>query len=143
MFVTVFLVEAKTHTVIPEEFVFKLVEANLKNHGLNSNQNRLIYFSRELFELLESHVVPRAEIIPNFGLPITEMYPLPDGLLETCFIGRLIKIWGECLHHIYIFFYLGFKTESIIFLNIRIFRRCTRTCHWIATIFATYIQYCT
>lgn len=96
MFLTVFLVEANEHTVIPEEFVFQLVEENVKNHGLNSNQNRLVYFSRELFELLESGDIPHSEIIPNFGLPISKMYPLPDGLLETCFIGRLKKFWGKC-----------------------------------------------
>lgn len=53
MLVVVYLRDARCHTVVPEEFIFALVERSLKNRGLNSNQNRRIYFSREVFEKLQ------------------------------------------------------------------------------------------
>lgn len=95
MFVTVFLVNAREYTVIPEKFVYDLNKMNLFNFGLNSNQNRLIYFSKNLFEALESGgSMQENEIEPNFSLPPSVDYPLKNGVMETCFIARLKKFWG-------------------------------------------------
>lgn len=96
MFVTVFLVEARAHIVIPQKFVYELNQMNLCNNGINTNQNRRIFFSTQLLNALENgEVIHENEYAPNFNLPITGNYPLPDDMLETCFIARLKKFWGE------------------------------------------------
>lgn len=95
MFVAVFLVDAKVHTVIPQEFVYELIHENLFNKGVNSNQNRLIYFSKELFDVLQDGASSeRITFVPNYNLPVTKVYPLPTELEETCFIARLKKFFG-------------------------------------------------
>lgn len=96
MFVSVYLVEARAHTVVPREFIFELNKVNLYNNGVNSNQNRLIYFSKGLFEALENgNYTALTECIPKFSIPITKVYPLPNEVQEACFIGRLKKFWGN------------------------------------------------
>lgn len=100
MFVTVFLVKPRYHTVIPHQFVYKLNEMNSWNHGINPYQGRRIYFSSELFNALSNRdAVNENDYVPNFGLEESENYPLPDGMLETCFHARLIKFWGEFSYH--------------------------------------------
>lgn len=94
MLVIVYLFEANAHTVVPEQFIYCLNERSLKNRGVNSNQNRLIYFSNDCYEKIS-----RNENVdgfqPNFELPITTAYPLPDNLMETCFNGRLYSFEGK------------------------------------------------
>lgn len=94
MLVVVYLSEAKRYTVVPEQFIYRLNERNLKNLGLNRNQSRLIYFSADVFEKLERKEVFETPI-PNFNLEISTIYPLPNDLNETCFLGRLIKFEGK------------------------------------------------
>lgn len=99
MFITVFLIDAKVHTVVPKEFVYKLHEPNLWNVGVNTNQNRKIYFSKELFEILENGgAFDCTKFIPKFDIPVTDIYPLPVDVAETCFNARLKKFWGEYLN---------------------------------------------
>lgn len=95
MLVVVYLKDSKQYTIVPEEFIYQLNERNLKNLGLNRNQNRLIYFSSEIFEKIQRNddIEPPHE--PNFSLPISFAYPLPNDLKDTCFIGRLIKFEGK------------------------------------------------
>lgn len=96
MFVTVYLVEAHMHTVVPKEFIYDLNQVNLNNHGVNCNQNRLIFFSTELFESLKNgNDIVHSEYLPKFHLSVTKLYPLPSELKETCFVGRLKKFWGK------------------------------------------------
>lgn len=96
MFVSVYLIDARVHTVVPREFIFELNKVNLYNNGVNSNQNRLIYFSKVLFEALEiGNDTAPTDYIPNFSVPVTKVYPLPSEVQETCFIGRLKKFWGN------------------------------------------------
>lgn len=96
MFVTVFIYGAKIHTVIPQKFIYELNHESLYNKGVNPHQKRRIYFSQVLFDLLQSGVnVNLGDYNPNFGLPITSVYELPNGSNETCFFARLIKFWGE------------------------------------------------
>lgn len=95
MLVIVFLEDAKKHTVVPESFIYDLNEKNLKNLGVNRNQRRLVYFSKQWFENMERKVNLGDEFVPNFHHPITKDYPLPEGLAETCFIGRLIHFEGN------------------------------------------------
>lgn len=86
------------HTVVPQEFIYDLNQVNLNNHGVNCNQNRLIYFSAELFESLKSgNDLAHSEYMPKFHLSVTTLYPLPIELKETCFIGRLKKFWGKMI----------------------------------------------
>lgn len=98
MYVTIYLVDARVHTVVPQEFIYELNQVNLNNHGVNTNQNRLIYFSNEIFEELKNGNDPSYLVhFPNFNLPITNVYPLPNDLQQTCFIGRLKKFWGKTM----------------------------------------------
>lgn len=94
MYVLVHLQNANRHIVVPESFVYELDELSTKNYGVNRNQVRLIYFSFELFEILNRNEIPNREFPPNFNLPITIEYPLPMELKETCFNGRIISF--EC-----------------------------------------------
>lgn len=94
-FVTVFLVEAKAHTVVPKKCVYKLLQVNLDNNGLNSNQNRRIYFSKQLFEALQNDEVPEENFEPNFIAPIVTSYPLPNEVSDACYIARLKKFWRK------------------------------------------------
>lgn len=99
MLVVVYLSEAKNYTVVPEEFIYQLNERTLKNLGLNQNQNRLIYFSADVFEKLERKKVFKTPQ-PNFNLEVSSAYPLPNVLNETCFIGRLIKFEGKQIEYV-------------------------------------------
>lgn len=90
----VYLVDAKKHAVVPEKFVYGLVDVKLKNQGVNANQNHLIYSSQEYFELLKNGDVVESEYEPKFYLPVTKNYPLKDDIIETCFIGRTKKFHG-------------------------------------------------
>lgn len=94
MLLVVYLYEAERYTVVPEEFVFQLNERSLKMNGVNTNQNRRIYFSTECFEILQQNGNVE-QFKPNFNLPITKIYPLPDNLMETCFYGRMYCFEGK------------------------------------------------
>lgn len=94
MYVTVYLRDAKKHTVIPYEYVYELVEENLFNKGINTNQNRLIFFSQDLFDSFKRGENPNLlDFPPNFNCPVEKVYPLPDDMRSACFVARLIKFW--------------------------------------------------
>lgn len=95
MLVVIYLMDAKRHTIVPEHFIYSLNEKNLKNRGVNSNQNRLIYFSKDCFEKLGQNVNVKQMYAPKFHLPVTKVYPLPNNLVETCFIGRMYNFEGK------------------------------------------------
>lgn len=96
MYVTIYLRDAKKHTVIPHQYVLELVEVNLFNHGNNSNQNRLIFFSQDVFDLFKSGENPNLlEFPPDFECPVPKVYPLPNGVRSACYKGRLIKFWRK------------------------------------------------
>lgn len=100
MFVAVYLIEAKTHTVVPQEFVYQLQKVNLYNYGVNSNQNRLIFFSADFFDLISSGDNPNLlDFTPDFCLPTTNIYPPPNGVRQTCYIARLYKFWRKYKIH--------------------------------------------
>lgn len=96
MYVTVYLSEAKKHTVIPQDYIYELVEVNLFNKGINTNQNRRIYFSQDVFDSFQNGENPNLlDFPPNFGRPTAKVYPLPSDLRSACYIARLIKFWCE------------------------------------------------
>lgn len=94
MFVVVFLSGPKKLTVVPENFIFDLNERKLKNLGVNSNQRYRIYFSKGWFQNQINGVNLEHEFIPNFRLPATNVYPLPDNVAEAVFFGYMRKL--EC-----------------------------------------------
>lgn len=91
MFVVVFLRDANCYTVVPEEFILDVNEKTVKNYGINRNQHRRIFFSKEWFENQVIKVNLEQQFVPNFDLPYTAVYPLPIHMGETCYIGRMIK----------------------------------------------------
>lgn len=94
MYVTIYLFDAKHHTVIPKEYVYDLVDVNLFNRGINRNQNHLIYFSQDVFELFKNGENPNLlDYPPNFGLPVSQVYPLPNDVRSACYICRLYCFW--------------------------------------------------
>lgn len=95
MLVLVFLSVPRCYTVVDERFIYQLVERNVKNYGINRYQNRLIYFSREWFEKLQRNEKLNGDFVPNFTLQTTNEYPLPHGMNETCYIGRMICFEGN------------------------------------------------
>lgn len=97
MFVTVYLVDAKKHTVVPEEFIYDLHKINLCNYGCNQNQNRRIYFSKDVFDSL-CREENRLLLEPKFGLGLINKYPMPNDMQETCYRARINKFWGEWLN---------------------------------------------
>lgn len=90
MIVIVYLREPKCYTVVPEEFIMDLKEKNVKNYGINRNQARRIYFSKEWFENQANQVNLNQRFAPNFRLPCTTLYPLANNMVETNFEGRMI-----------------------------------------------------
>lgn len=96
MFVSLYLIDAREHTVVPREFIFDINVVNLYNNGVNSNQNQLIFFSKVLFEALKNdNDTAFLDYEPNFNIPVTKVYPLPNEVQETCFISRLKKFWDN------------------------------------------------
>lgn len=94
MFIVVYLKDVKAHTVIQEQFVLGLVEKNLKNYGCNTNQIRRIYFSKVWLQNQIDKVNLDQNFVPNFNLPATKVYPLPNNVTETVFLAYLKKFEG-------------------------------------------------
>lgn len=96
VYATIYLPDAKHHTVIPKEYVYDLVDVNLFNRGINRNQNHLIFFSQDVFDLFKDGENPNLlEYPPNFRLPVTKVYPLPNGEQSACYICRLYFFWRK------------------------------------------------
>lgn len=102
MFVVVFLTVPKKITVIPEEFILDLNERSLKNYGCNSNQSRRIFFSKEWFQNQVDGVNLDKKFTPNFNLPASNVYPLPNDVDDGVYIAHLRKFEGTAFHS---FFY--------------------------------------
>lgn len=100
MLVLVFLLVPRRYTIVDESFIYKLVERNVKNYGINRNQNRLIYFSREWFEKFKRNETIDEDFVPNFLLETTNEYPLPNDVDETCYVGRMICFEGNFILNI-------------------------------------------
>lgn len=87
MFVVVYLKDAKKNIIVPEEWIFDLDEQKLKNHGANSNQNYLVFWS--YYGIYGDDDIPNAAYEPNFFLDKMVEYPPPHGVAECCYIGRI------------------------------------------------------
>lgn len=81
-FVVVYLIGARDFVVVPENWVFDLNTAKLKNHGRNSNQDFLVYF-------INGEKIGE----PNFNAPIATN--LKDASNGACFLCRVKKFFGR------------------------------------------------
>lgn len=115
MFVAVYLLASQKHTVVPTEFVMDLNQVSLNNYGVNPNQSQRIYFSKVLFDAyVKGEDTSHIDYAPNFNLPVSEIYPLPDGLSEACFYGRLKKFFGKSIKNNRVFFIVQRKQSHIL-----------------------------
>lgn len=108
MLFVVYLRKPDVYTVILEECVYKLNEKSLKTYGLNSNQDRLIFFSKKYYNKIREGI--RIEFEPKFYLPITSGYPLLDNLDETCFIAKMYSFEGK---------HFSSKIQFVVILNLK------------------------
>lgn len=93
LYVVVQLLEPKQRIIIPENFIFDLCEQSLKNVGRNSNHRYLIYWSKNA--IADGTNVPDINVEPNFGLPLSKVYPPENGLNESCYIAQLKYFYSE------------------------------------------------
>lgn len=90
MFVVVFLTKVKKRIVIPEQWIFDLNQQSLKNYGVNSNRNVLIFWSNSA---KDADNRPDVSYAPNFTAPFSNAYPpLHD---QACYLARLYFYRGE------------------------------------------------
>lgn len=83
-------------TVVPQKFVLGLKSKDVKNMGKNAVQRRRIYFSKEWFENQEKRINLGKQFIPNFNLPVSNIYPLPNNVVEAVFYGYTNHYDGKC-----------------------------------------------
>lgn len=79
-FIVVYLIRAQRFLVIHKNWVQDLLNAKLKNNGRNANQNFLIFWSA-------NDSVANFNVQPNFNAPLSSH--------EICYLGRIIKFFGE------------------------------------------------
>lgn len=89
MFIVVFLVDAKKHIIVPEEFIFNLDEESLKNKGKNPSFRYTVFWSENA---LDANGVPQADYLPDFNLTKSIDYP-PIG--DACYLGQIKKFHSE------------------------------------------------
>lgn len=133
MFVIVFLSGPKQLTVIPEEFIFDLDERKLKNLGCNRNQSQRIYFSKEWFQNQIDGINLEKKFTPNFNLPASSIYPMPNDVEEAVYIANLRKFESKAIifflrrmilfNRFFYKFYLDTFEDAMIF--VRLFRPVT------------------
>lgn len=80
VFAVAYLIAPKTHIVVPENYIFDLNEAKLKNYGVNSNQTHKVFWS-------ENDGIPTFDGIESFEFP-------PHGG-EGYYRCRILKFFGE------------------------------------------------
>lgn len=87
LYVVVQLLEPRKRIIIPESFIFDLCEQSIKNVGRNSNHRYLIYWSKHA--LGDETNAPDLNWKPNFGLPLSKVYPPGNDLDESCYAVQL------------------------------------------------------
>lgn len=84
-FVVVYLIRAREFIVVPDQWVYDLNTAKLKNNGKNSNQDFLVYCSFNNGE-------PNFAEKPNFNAPLDFRF---TGTIDACFLCRIKKFFGK------------------------------------------------
>lgn len=90
MFVKAFIPSVKMNIVIPEEWVFDVNQQLLKNNGVNSNRDVLIYWSKSAIGI---DGIPDAMHVPNFSA--TKSVVFPPTTEEACYLARTTHYFGE------------------------------------------------
>lgn len=90
MFVVVFIKSAKKKIVIPEKWIYDVNEELLKNKGVNSNRDVLIFWTKLA---IDANGMPNVLHAPNFLATKSLEFPPSDD--EACYIGRVIHYFGE------------------------------------------------
>lgn len=85
-FAVVYLIRAREYVVVPDNWVFDLNTAKLKNNGRNSNQDFLVYCAFAGGE-------PMFDKQPNFEAPFSSQYD--PNIDEACFLCRVKKFFGR------------------------------------------------
>lgn len=94
MLVVLYLVDAKKHIIVPQEWVMALDQEVLNNNGKNCNQNRLVYWSSVGINKDDMTPIDVA-IVPNFSSPISTCFPPPSDTIGTCYIARIKRFCGK------------------------------------------------
>lgn len=85
-FVLVYLLRSREHLIVPEGWVQDLSNAKLKNHGANSNQDFLVFWSA-------NNGTPNIHRNPNFNANLDwEYHATVD---EVCYICRVKIFFGK------------------------------------------------
>lgn len=91
MLVVVYLNDAKINIIIPQNWIMALSQETLNNVGKASYQRRRIFWSNHG---LTHDGIPDDSIAPNFGLPLSKMFPPEEGITETCYIAQVKRYCG-------------------------------------------------
>lgn len=85
-FVVIYLIRARIIVVVPESWVQDLNNARLKNRGVNSNQNFLVFWAG---------INGGADLArkPNFNAPFDSVFDASAH--GICYLCRILKFFGE------------------------------------------------
>lgn len=97
MFVVVLLKAIKKYIVVPEQWIYDVNEELLKNNGVNSNRDVLVFWSKNGVGI---NSCPDTNYAPNFLLEKSTIYPPPNDLIGACYIGRAIHYYGKFAVHL-------------------------------------------
>lgn len=90
MFVVVLIKSEKKYIIVPEEWIYDINEELLKNKGVNSNRDVLIFWSQNG---VGPDGKPDATYAPNFSLSKSSIYPPPN--FEAVYVARIIRYFGR------------------------------------------------
>lgn len=96
MLVVVYLNVAKKKIIIPQNWILALNQETLNNVGKASYQKRRIFWSSHGLSCDE---IPDDSIAPNFGLPLSKVFPPPENVIETCYIAQVKRYCGKYILH--------------------------------------------
>lgn len=79
------------HVVVPENWIYDISQELLKNQGVNSNRDVLVFWSEK--GLVDG--TPNEGYSPNFDISKASIFPPPNNTEEACYIARLIRYFGK------------------------------------------------
>lgn len=97
--VVVLLTEPKQHCIVPENYIFGLVDLQdkLKTWGVNRESKHLIFWKRSF---LDDSVVPDSQENPNFFLAPSVMFPPPPEIDSACYMARVKRFFSKYYYFI-------------------------------------------
>lgn len=110
MYFGVFLINAKRNILVPMKWIFQLNVNHIVNNGLNSTEEYLIFYSKDLSKGA------------NFLAPIGDRFTQED----ACYYGKIFKVFGKSIYlEIFLLFLLfssHYFQKSIMKLSAILFR---------------------